>query len=434
MPDSSLKGRSGIDNILKPAGRVAEDGGVTARREGRRSSEDGFTLVELLVALLILAVVMVALAPAFYDLMKASSSSLQRSVADGMAVAAAEQIRSYPYWEVGYTSDNTPDYCTGSDPVVVTASPMDALTNETKTVSNVTYAIESCVYWATASDGRSAAYKSSVVKVLWGPNKQFSYTLASALYPGAEGLYTTGQQNFPPGQGDSSGGSGPVPTPVVNSASAVAGSDSEVQVDWQPVTYSSTVQYWIEYWPSADGSTRPAGGTDVQQVPVGNGTYDGSNGIFGTVTGLSPGSSYYFDVVAQSGTSWSGASAPSVSVTTNPTTSTSCQITGILASPQSPVLDHHGQPIGWSSIAVSVGQSNCHNLSVYYGINGSNGHPTAPLTQVLLSGSGATLTGSASQSTWSASTYGFVVYDNGTATTAQANVTPCTEQGSSGQC
>ena len=388
----------------------------------------------MLVALLVLSVVMVALAPAFYGLMRASSSSRQRSVADGLAVAAAEQIRSYPYWEVGYTSGETPGYCTGSDPVIVTTSPMDALANQATTVSNVTYAIESCVYWATASDGSSAAYKSSMVKVLWGHDNQFSYLLPSALYPGAEGQYSTGKQNFPPGQSDSSGGSGVVPTAVVNSAGPVAGSDSDIQVDWQPVTYSSPVQYWIEYWPSRDGSTRPAAGTDVQQVPVGNGSSDGSGGIVGAVTGLSPNSTYYFDVLAESGTSWSGASAQSVSATTNAATSTSCQITGISATPQSPVLNHQGQPIGWASISVSVGQSDCENLAVYYGVNGSNGHPTAPLTQVLLSGSEGTLTGSASQSTWSAATYGFVVYDNGTATTAQANVTPCTEQGSSGQC
>jgi hypothetical protein len=90
--------------------------------------------------------------------------------------------------------------------------------------------------------------------------------------------------------------------------------------------------------------------------------------------------------------------------------------------------------VGWTSISVTVSATNCTNLSVEYGINNSGGDPQPPLTTVPLASSGSTWTASVTQSTWSATTYGFVVYNNGTATNLQRNFTPCQENGNSGHC
>src|SRR5579863_2939036 len=100
--------------------------------------EDGFTLVELLIAMMILAVVLTAIAPAFYGALRSTANTSQRSVADGLAVAAVEQIRSLPYYEVGYF--NTPSTCTYSTtPVSLTsASPMDSLSTSS-TTAGTTY-------------------------------------------------------------------------------------------------------------------------------------------------------------------------------------------------------------------------------------------------------------------------------------------------------
>lgn len=424
-----------------PAPGAPNDRFVRRVRSRSGLGESGFTLVELLISMVILAVVMVAVAGAFYQLMFASSASRQRSVADGLAVTASEQVRSFPYWLVGYSdvssTDTTPTYCSGGTHVTVpysTAnSPMNNMSTS-QTVSGVAYQIQPCAYWITASDSSQDAYKETVVTVLWGPNFKYHYALSSAVYPGAEGQYTTGgEQNFAPGQSGGSGASGPLPTPVANRAAPVAGSTSTIEVDWQPVSYSALVQYRIEYW---QGS-KP---TQPSYVDVGNGASDGTGGIVGTVTGLSPSTSstpstYSFDVVALSGLNYSSPSN-SVSASTNSTTSTTCTVTGINAVPKSPVIDHQGQPMGWSYITVTVSQSGCNNLTVYYGILGSNGSPTPPLSQVALSGSytSGSLNGNASQSSWSASTYGFVVYSNGSPTSAGANVTPCVEQGSTGHC
>lgn len=388
-----------------------------------------------MIGILVLGIVMTAAAPAFYGFMKATVASDQRSVADGLAVQASEQVRSYPYYEVGYsTSAGTPSYCNaaGMTPVLLSySSPMDALAaSNTTTVANTTYTVQSCVYWQTASDGSSAAYKQIQVVVKWGSSNQYNYTLSSALYPGGQGSYISpGGQNFAPGQATPTTTTPSAPNaPVANSAVAV--SASSVQVDWNPVTYSPAPQYDIEYWPGTASTSRPS---QPASAAVGYGTSDGGSGLIGQVTGLSAGTSYDFDVVAVVG---SQISAPSnvVTVTTSSGSESDCTLTGINVTPNPPVIASNGAPVGWSSLSVLVNASNCSDLSVEYGVNGSNGTPQAPLTSVPLTASGSTWTGSASQSTWSLATYGFVVYKDGSATNLQQNVTPCQEKGNSGHC
>lgn len=398
--------------------------------------EAGFTLVEIMFAILILGIIMASAAPAFYGLMRASAASDQRSVADGLAVQASEQVRAYPYYDVGYSSTaGTPSYCNASGLTPVTlsySSPMDALAaSNTSSVAGTTYTTELCAYWQNASDGSAAAYKQLQVLVLWGPSNQYQYALDSALYPGGQAPYSSpGANNFAPGQTTGSTIPNDPAPPAANSAVAVTGSTSIVQVDWNPVTFSPTPQYQIEYWQGTSTTPRPS---QPAEVPVGYGTSDGGSGLVGQVSGLSAGTSYDFDVVAVSG---SQTSPPSnvETVTTNSSSGTNCTLSGINVSPNSPVIDKNGAPVGWSSLSVTVNASNCTDLTVEYGVNSSSGTPQAPLTTVTLSASGASWTGTASQSTWSATTYGFVVYSNGTATTLQQNVTPCQEKGGSGHC
>ena len=430
------KRRSGT-LLLKQADRCSDKRGVA--KAARPEREGGFTLIELMVALLVLAVIMAAIAPAFYGTLKATSSTDQRSTADGLAVAASEQIRSIPYYQVGYST--TPSYCnqSGSTAVLLSYStPMDSLATST-TVRGTTFQIHSCVYWVAASDGNGQAYKQSVVTILWGNSNQYSYTQTSALYPGGESAYTTAGNNFSPNTTVASGGAAPVP-PVVNSAAPFQTSSSDtvtpqttIQINWQPVNYTSTVQYKVEYWTGS--SARPSSPAPTS-TPALSGAPDGSgNGTLDYQVGaLTPGTTYYFDVIAVAGTQ---VSQPSnvVSATTNSSSGGSpCTVNSIAVTPSQPVIKN-GAPVGWTSLSVAVqATSNCNNLSVQYGINNSSGQPQAPLTTVTLTSSGGSYTGSATQSSWSLSTYGFVVYNNSTATTAQANVTPCSEKGSSGHC
>lgn len=385
--------------------------------------------------MLILAVVMTALAPALYDMMRASSGTDQRSVADGIAVGASEQIRSLPYYEVGYQT-TTPNYCAGSNPVTLGYyTPMSDFP-KVKTVSQVTYTIETCVYWvqAAAPTGSTVtytdAYKETVVKVEWGPNNAYSYTDSSALYPGGESAYASGgQQNFTPSNVTATTVATPPATPTANYASVSAASPTDsIDVDWQPVTSTSTVQYIVEWW---TGATRP---TTPSQSPTINGTSDGASGLTYEITGLTAGVAYNMDVLAVSGSQVSNPSN-TVSATTNPASTAGCIVNSINVTPSSPAIDTSGNPVNFSSLAVTVqATSACADLTVEYGTNGADGAPSAPLTTVDLTYVSGSFTGSASQSTWSARTYGFVVYSNQTATTAQANVTPCQVNPATGSC
>jgi prepilin-type N-terminal cleavage/methylation domain-containing protein len=409
---------------------------ITGSREGR---EGGFTLVEMMVALLVLAIVLAAVAPAFWGSLKATASSDQRSVADGLAVAASEQIRSLPYYEVGYST--TPSYCdSASDPVLLTYStPMDSLPT-LQTIRGTKYEIQTCIYWVTASDGDTQAYKQSVVNILWGSSDQYKYSQTSALYPGGESSYTSpGADNFiPTTTVASSGGSAPSP-PVANSASPYTTSQTDtltpqstINVNWNVDNYTSPVLYNIEYWTGS--STRPSNPTLANSKPV-SGSPDANTA--GTldyqVGGLSAATTYYFDVVAVSGSS---SSLPSnvVSATTYTSSGGACTVGSITVSPSNPMVDKNGAAVGWSSLSITV-NSTCDDISVEYGIENSQGVPQAPLTAVPMSNNGS-WTGSASQSSWSVTTYGFVVYQNGSEYLPEAiqNVTFCKESGSSGHC
>lgn len=414
---------------------------VTASRDSR---EGGFTLVEMMVALLVLAIVLAAVAPAFWGSLKATAATDQRSVADGLAVAASEQIRALPYYQVGYSS--TPSYCTGSSPVVFPYStPMSGFA-ATQTVRGTTYQVQSCVYWVTASDGSSEAYKQSIVTILWGPSDQYKYTQTSALYPGGESPYATSgaASNFEPTTTVATGTAPPAP-PIANSAIPYQTSSTDtttpqttIDVNWQPVNYTSTVSYNIEYWTGS--TTRPAGGAGVSNAtpqPV-SGSPNSSTSpasLDYQVGSLAPGTTYYFDVVAVSG---SQVSQPSnvVQAQTYTASGSPCAVCSINVTPSRPVTKN-GSPVGWSSLSVTVQTSlTCSTLMVEYGVNGSNGQPQGPLTGVTLADSGGSCVGSATQSSWALSTYGFVVYQNGSqyVPLTQANVTPCNENGNSGKC
>jgi prepilin-type N-terminal cleavage/methylation domain-containing protein len=399
----------------------------------RSKGDDGFTLVEMVLALLILAIVMAAFGPTFIGMMRASASTDQRSVADSLAVAASENVRALPYYQVGYSSTHgNPTFCTGPNPVQTdVVSPMDTQATQ-QTVQNIRFTIQSCAYWVSASDTSAKAYKESVVTVLWGTQNQYKYVQTSAIYPGGETTYTPGgATNFTPTT--IAGATTAPPTPVANSAtpyqSSATDTDSPqtiVTVDWQPVTFAYPVLYQVLYW-SGSGPPQPS--------QIMSGAPDGSGGLEFQVSGLTPGTPWSFEVVAVS-RNYQSAPSNVVNATTWAPPTNTCTWNSIVISPSQPQVNSSGAPTNFTSLAVAVNAaSTCTGLSVEYGLIDKNGIPQAPLTAVTLSyssGSG-TFNGQATQSTWQRSTYGFVVYQNGTATTLQANVTPC-KLNPGGQC
>jgi prepilin-type N-terminal cleavage/methylation domain-containing protein len=275
--------------------------------------DNGFTLLEALIAITIMTVIMMSLAPAFYSAMKLTSTTTQRSQATGLAVAATEQMRSFPYGQVGFHS--TPSACNSitQTPVTLSASgPIDALPTSA-VEGQTTYSITRCVYWVGASiTSDSQAYKETVVTVGWtsvtGP---LSVSQTSALYPGGLGSYTG------PGAATTTTTTTTVPSGQIPLAplSCTAIDDSgnpggTIDVSWPASTGVPTPSYYVVYYTTTD----PTG-----SITGGNAPYTTSPNVYGTAVNLPVGASttYWFQVEAVTSAGTYSAASPSCSASTS---------------------------------------------------------------------------------------------------------------------
>lgn len=273
--------------------------------------EAGFSLVELLVAFVMLSVVMTALAPAFYGTLKAAGVTSQRSQATGLAVSATEQMRSLPYSEVGYKT--TPGACTGADPVTLASGgPLDSMAS-VQTVGGATYTIARCVYWAASSiPGDDDAYKQTQVLVSWtssiGPE---SVSQTSDLYPGGEAPYT--------GTTTTTTTTTTLPTNQLGPATCTANADpgnSSAYIDVSWTVPTPIPAYYVVYYTDSNPGGLPIAG--------GSNPYTTSPNEYGTSAELSMGANttYYFQVEAVSSTSQYSAPSSTCSASTSGTTTT----------------------------------------------------------------------------------------------------------------
>lgn len=474
--------------------RSATEAAARRRRRRDRTADSGFTLVEMVIALLLLAIVLSALAPAFYGLLRASNTSNYRSIANGIAVQATEQMRSIPYYEIGFHTkpDGCPEATETSSPVILDSSipaPIAALPG-TQSRGPVTYRIQRCINWVEASNSDLSAYKQSSVTVTWTVNGVSGNVVQqSAFYPGGE-TYTYAQTgpgyDFAPGGTPPTtvSGTGPQP-PTVVSVTADTNTDptQNLLVSWTAPTSgpTSNITYEVFWTTNAPNQTNPypdfSTGTGYNEQNVANGTSTDITVGPGTTAWVQVYTVYATALSGQSNT-MSGSTQTSVSTpttttpgTTVPTTTTTtlaCGVTGITVTPDgtstSPeVLDRSGNPLQSPSVfTVSVSiTGNCSGVTVGYNPSacvlatssststttttttkkGSSGsstcNPSAWLTPTAGSGGSGTLTATTpSGQTWSAGTQDFLVYMDGSiyspVTEAQSYL--CTENGNSGKC
>ena len=101
VPDHVCPAAGGITwRTLSPPNKLVSPlTRVTARRRGpgSRSDEAGFTLVEVLVAITLLAILLVGLAGEGIDALSTSSYANQRSVAAGLISGAMAQVTALPF-------------------------------------------------------------------------------------------------------------------------------------------------------------------------------------------------------------------------------------------------------------------------------------------------------------------------------------------------
>jgi prepilin-type N-terminal cleavage/methylation domain-containing protein len=312
-----------------------------ARQRWARKGE-GFTLVELMIGLLILGIILAALAPAYYGLLKASSSTNQRSVANGLAVSATEQLRSYPYYQVGYYAGTIPAHCpTSTTPPVIldpaVPQPLGSLPIS-KTISHITYTIQRCVNWVDATvagNTKSFAYKQAIVTVSWPSHgSTLSISQTSALYPGGQGLYTGPKSDYIPGGTATTVPTTPPAPPTNVTATVDSGAPTSlIDVSWIAPTTAPAPDYYVVFYTTTDphGASIPS---------LGAGAYAASPNVSGLSSQITVGAGtrYYFQVASVT----SGVASTGISNTDNAktasgtTTTTSTTLPGSTTSTTAP--------------------------------------------------------------------------------------------------
>lgn len=257
-------------------------------------------MVEMVVALSLLAVSMVAISGVFFSGLKAASASATRTSAVALATRETEAIRAVPYAEMGFYDDQAgrvPSF-EGLETVslgVVTplsTTPRLAPTGSEE-VGPVTYDIRrhvSAVDAVDASTTYAEAYKKTVVILTWtdgsGPH---TLRQDSIVYPGGLGPYGGSTTTTAP------------PAAVAPTAPTITGvavppdpaGRSQLDVTWSPSAAGGTVTHHIVQW-STNSSFSSSVSSSPEQ-PATARTYQ--------VTGLAASTSYHFRVIAYAGSS-----------------------------------------------------------------------------------------------------------------------------------
>jgi len=235
---------------------VGASGG--AGEEGRPAGdEDGFTLVEMIVAMTMLAFSLMALAQMTFGAMSALQATRQRSTFVELVTAEMEQLRSLPYDRVCVkTGDLAATYEPGGTfegrPAAV-GNPCEPDPESTVAASDgaTAHVVRRWVTFTdTAGGGGSPAerFKRLTVELDWDENGKFDRTirLTSVLYPG--------------GLGDGPVGNvGPV---AVGAASPSVGALAGALVSFTAAGSSDADGDTLSYqWDFGDGSATVAGST-----------------------------------------------------------------------------------------------------------------------------------------------------------------------------
>lgn len=406
--------------------------------------ERGFTLVEMLVALMVLAIAMVAIAPAFYGELRASAAASYRSTANGLAVGAIEDLRAFPYYEIGYSksdylaagsttlsqaalscvaSTNThqsggtaPSWNTSSglEPVELASnSAFDNSINNlqtSETISNINFTITRCVYWEDASSGDySAAYKLTWVGVSWKVDGvPWHVSQTSAIYPGGEGKYTSGHDNNNPATATcTNAGTVPSAPTAVTATQDATYPTSTVDLTWTEGSNASSVyplQYEVDYRSSTTAPWVVFGDTGLNSL---------------NVDGLAASTTYWFQVwaIACDGTQSTTATGTSQATAT---ATQACSASNFTVTPTTTTIGSSDMLDKVSSFQLSAQvTSACSSIGAYYSPKNDGTYVTDTATP---SGAGG-VTWATTASKWAAGTITFTLYLNGAATTNTIQVT-----------
>lgn len=174
--------------------------GLLARAQ-RPPHEAGYSLIEVVVALGLLAITLLPLASVFYGAEAANSAN--REYGDAIAIADGQlaEAGGVTYADLGfYVSQSPPSAYNGQPTVILGAappageSPQISLTSTPQQVGSIVYTAQNYVVWAAGSGGDTCAYKQVYAVVSWREGGNTVHVSQSTLvYPGGLGKYTGSQ-------------------------------------------------------------------------------------------------------------------------------------------------------------------------------------------------------------------------------------------------
>ncbi len=272
-------------------------------------------MVEMVVALSLLAVAMVAISGVFFAGLKAASASATRTSAVALATRETEAIRAVPYARMGFYDDQSGRVATfeGMETVSLGATPPIGVTprlvpTATEAVGPVTYSIRRHIVSVAAMDASATyakAYKKTVVILTWtdgsGPH---TLRQDSIVYPGGLG----------PHGGSTTTTAAPAavaPTAPSNTTVVVPpdpAGRSQLDVTWSPPVGGGAVTHHIVQWSTSSSFSSSVSSSPEQ--PATATTYQ--------VTGLASGTSYHLRVIAYAGSARPSPPSGTASGTTLP--------------------------------------------------------------------------------------------------------------------
>ena len=178
---------------------------LSGRDRAPSDAEEGFTLIEMVVAMTLMATVLLTMAYALFGAMSGLVASRQRSAFVEIANGEMENLRALAYEAVGVASTDTaatydpgPKF-EGRDAVVVASGAPPAVSVVTESpVKGISlpYTVRRWVTWTDTFGGTAHQFKRLNVEVEWLENERSTrrLMLTSVLYPGGgQGLASNNQ-------------------------------------------------------------------------------------------------------------------------------------------------------------------------------------------------------------------------------------------------
>lgn len=405
---------------------MARFGGfVTSRRA--RAHEAGFTVIEMMVALMILAVGVLGLAPLFLTSLRTAALGANRARALALATRDIEAFHSVPYCEAGFAASQAGYSTTWTDPVdgtsysTVTISDPNANiggpSGPDETVAGQTYHFARYLVWATSkSPGGGTtyaqAYKRAVVVVTWH-DQAGSHTARqdSDVYPGGLGTYVAANC----GANGSPGTPTPPSAPTNLSATTAANPTgaNEIDLTWTKPSLGTFDKYVVAL------STDNFATADVVANNV------SSTATSYAATGLAPSTTYAFQIYAvQNSTGYQAASGQASATTLSAGTATNCTV-GLVTFTPTGADQASGKTTLVSNVGVSAHTTGtCPYLQLMYTpIAGDANSTSVPLIQGSPGVWTATVNGTSTN--WSIGNHVIDVADSSGTAIVQGNLIVC---------